>query len=359
MIKIVAKNEISGWKGNALRVVAVVAALVASAIIMAFMGYNPFTVYSKILKGSEGSAYALKSTVNKAIPLATLSLGTAAAFRIKFWNIGGEGQFYIGAIGATAIALSMPNLPAPILLSLMFIVGAILGGFYAMIPAVLKAKWDSSETLVTLMLNYVAQKFVSYLQYGPWKDPSVNGFPKIAKFSANASLPRLFGCHIGWIIVIVLAVLLWILFKKTKLGYEIDVIGESRTTAKYAGIHVNKVMFIAVMISGGLCGVAGMMQASGIEHSLTDQLSGGLGFTAVITAWLAKLNPIVAVVVSFVFSMLIQGGMNLQIAMKIPAAMAQIIQGIIIFFVLGSEFFLRYKFVITSNKKSQPTQEAN
>lgn len=357
MIKIVAKNEISGWKGNLMRIIAVAVALVASAIIMAFMKYNPFLVYSKILKGSVGSAYALKSTVNKAIPLATLSLGTAAAFRMKFWNIGGEGQFYVGAIGATAVALSMPNLPAPLLLPLMFIAGAVLGGLYAMIPAVLKAKWDSSETLVTLMLNYVAQKFVSYLQYGPWKDPSVNGFPKIAKFSENASLPRLFGCHIGWIIVLVLAVLLWILFRKTKLGYEIDVIGESRTTAKYAGIHVNKVMFIAVMISGGLCGVAGMMQASGIEHSLTDQLSGGLGFTAVITTWLAKLDPLVAVAVSFVFSMLIQGGMTLQISMKIPAAMAQIIQGIIIFFVLGSEFFLRYRFVITSNKKNH-TQEA-
>lgn len=353
MIKIVAKPEVSGWKGSVLRVIAVAAALVASAVIMALMKYNPFVVFAKIFKGSVGSTFSFKSTLSKAIPLATLSLGTAAAFRMKFWNIGGEGQFYIGAMGATIIALNFPNLPAVILLPLMFLTALIFGGLYAMIPALLKAKWNSSETLVTLMLNYVAQKFISYLQYGPWKDPNGNGFPKIAKFSSNAFLPKLGGVHIGWVITVILAVILFILFKKTKLGYEIDVIGESNLTARYAGINVNRVMFIAVMISGGLCGAAGMMQASGIEHSLTDQLSGGLGFTAVITTWLARLDPLIILAVSFVFSMLLQGGTYLQVSMRIPASMAEILQGIIIFFVLGSEFFLRYKFVFTKKNSAK------
>ena len=351
MIRIVAKPEITGKKAFCLRFVAVLAAIVASALIIACMGYNPFAVFSKILKGSLGSGYRFRETVNKAIPLAVLSLGTAVAFRMKFWNIGAEGQFYLGAFAASAVAFALPNLSPWLLLPLMFLAATFAGGLYAFIPALLKNRFGTSETLVTLMLNYVAQKFISYLQYGPWKDPAANGFPKIAQFSQNAVLPKVFGIHIGWIVTIVLTALLYVIFRRTKFGYEIDVIGGSEPTARYAGINVAKVMFLAVFLSGGFCGIAGMMQASAIEHSLSEQLSGGLGFTAVITTWLAQLNPIALTVVSFLFSMLIQGGSFLQSAMKIPASMSQILQGIIIFFVLGSEFFLHYKVVFTTKKE--------
>lgn len=359
MIRIVAKTEATGLKGSLTRVIAIVAAICASAIVIACLGYNPFTVFGKIFTGSLGTAYRFRETVNKAIPLTVLSLGTAVAFRMKFWNIGAEGQFYLGAFGASAVAFACPNLPAFILLPFMFIVGAIFGGIWALVPALLKHRFGASETLVTLMLNYVAEKWVSYLQYGPWKDPAGNGFPKIATFVDNAILPKVFGIHIGWIIVFVLSAILFVLFRKTKLGYEIDVLGESETTAKYAGINIGRVMFITVMISGGLCGIAGMMQASAIEHSLSEQLSGGLGFTAVITTWLARLNPITMVVVSFLFSLLIQGGNFLQSSLQIPASMSQILQGIIIFFVLGSEFFVRYKFVWKSTKKTEPMTDAS
>ena len=170
------------------------------------------------------------------------------------------------------------------------------------------------------------------------------------KFPDSAILPKTGGFHIGWIITLICVALIYVLFRKTKLGYEIDVIGESKATARYAGINVAKVTFITVFISGALCGMAGMMQASAMEKSLTYQLSGGMGFTAVITTWLGQLNPIIITVVSFLFSMLIQGGGGLQASMGIQPTMAQVIQGIIIFFVLGSEFFLKYKFVWTSNK---------
>ncbi|MCQ2577268.1 MAG: ABC transporter permease [Treponema sp.] len=353
MIHIVAKDEKSAGYQVLMRLVAVLASLVASAIIILCMGYNPLDVFSKIVKGSLGSAYRFRETVNKAIPLTMLSLGTAVAFRMKFWNIGAEGQFYMGAFAASFFALNCSNLPAIVLLPLMFVAAIVMSGIWAMIPAILKARFNASETLVTLMLNYVAAKYVSYLQYGPWKDPAGNGFPKIASFAKNAVLPKVFGIHIGWIIVLFCAVLLYILFRKTKLGYEIDVLGESEATARYAGINVKRVMFTAVMISGGLCGIAGMMQASAIERSLSDQLSAGLGFTAVITTWLSQLNPLVMVIVSFLFSALIQGGNFLQSALKIPASMSQILQGIIIFFVLGSEFFLRYKVVVDKKQKSE------
>ena len=357
MIRIITKTEPSPMRENLMRIAAVAIALAASAVIMALIGYNPFDVYAKMVQGSLATAYRFRETMNKTIPLVVLSLGIAVAFKMKFWNIGAEGQLYLGAFGATFVALNFGYLPAVLLLPLMFFAGFLCGGFWAFIPAVLKARLGASETLVTLMLNYVALKWIAYLQYGLWKDPAANGFPKIATFGKNAILPSVFGVHIGWIVALVLVVVMYILLMKTKLGYEIAVLGESEATARYAGISVSRVTFIAIMISGGLCGAAGMMQASAIEHSLSEQLSGGLGNTAIITTWLARLSPPAIVVVSFLFSMLLQGGSFLQTSMKIPATVADILQGIIIFFVLGSEFFIRYRFVWTSRKNKVEAAE--
>ncbi len=353
MIRKSARQALSFKKKVFINTAAVVSAIAASMIIMALMKLNPFEVYSKIINGSLGSAYRFRETVNKAIPLTVLSLGTGMAFKMKFWNIGAEGQFYMGAFGATWAVMLFPNLPAPVLLPLMAVFGFIFGGLFATVPALLKIKWGTSETLVTLMMNYIAQKWVGYLQYGPWRDPNGNGFPRIARFESNAILPSVCGIHIGWIITLVLAVLLFILLLRTKFGYEVSVIGESSNTARYAGINVKKTMLLAILISGGLCGLAGMMQASAIENSLTDNMSNGLGFTAVITTWLSRLNPIVMVGVSFLFSMLLQGGSFLQSSMQIPASMAQILQGVIIFFVLGSEFFVRYKLSFTRSSRNK------
>jgi len=351
MIRVASRPEVSGGKSLAFRLAAVGAALVAAALVMLCMGYNPLDVYGKIVAGSLGSAYRFRETVNKAIPLATLSLGTAVAFRMKFWNIGAEGQFYAGAFGASLVAFGLPTLPAALLLPLMFAAAFLCAGLWALIPALLKARYATSETLVTLMLNYVAQKWVTFLQYGPWKDPKAIGFPKIAMFGDNAVLPKVLGIHAGWLVTLALAAPLWVTLKKTKLGYEIDVLGENEATARYAGMNVFRIMVTAALLSGGLCGMAGMMQAAGIERSLSDTLSGGLGFTAVITTWLARLSPPAIVVISFLFSMLIQGGNFLQSSLQIPQAISQVLQGVIIFFVLGSEFFLRYRFVIETRRR--------
>jgi len=348
-LRIAARTEITGLRELLLRVAAAFAALVAAGIIMAFMNYNPFDVYAKIISGSLGSAYRFQATIIKAIPLCVLSMGTAVAFRMKFWNIGQEGQFYLGAYGAALIAFSFPNAPAPVLLSLMFIAGLVFGGLWALIPALLKITLSTNETLVTLMLNYIAIRWISFLQYVAWKDPKSLGFPKITPFSPNGILPSVFNIHIGWIISLCLAAVLYIILKKTKFGYEIDVIGESEATARYAGIGVFRLTIIAIALSGGLCGAAGMMQASAVEHSLSDQLSGGLGFTSVIVAWLARLEPGAILVMAFLFSLLIQGGNFLQSSLQIPASISLVLQGIIIFFVLGSEFFIRYRFVRGKN----------
>ncbi|MDY6032060.1 MAG: ABC transporter permease [Treponemataceae bacterium] len=353
-IRTEARPLLSQKKKISIEIFAVIIAIVASMIVIGCMGKNPLKVYQKIIEGSLGNFYRFKQTINKTIPLVVLGLGTCMAFKMKFWNIGGEGQFYMGAFAATWVVMAMPDLPAFVMIPLMMIAGFVFGGLLALIPVGLKVKWGTSETLVTLMLNYIAQKWVSFLKYSylPWRDPHGGGSPKIANFGSNAIMPNVFGIHMGWIIALVLVVIIFLVLKRTKFGYEMSVIGESIQTAKYAGINVNRTMIFAILISGGLCGLAGMIQASAIEHSLTDNMSNGMGFMAVITTWLSQLNPIVNLVVSFLFSMLLQGGSFLQTSMNIPASMGNIIQTIIIFFVLGSEFFVRYKLVFDITGKN-------
>lgn len=353
MFKIVKKQDMQPRQILVMRGCTVVAALVFAALVILLLGYNPITVYSKIIEGSLFTSFRIQETLHKAIPLIVLSLGVSIAFKMKFWNIGAEGQFYLGAFGASLVALNLPELPAYILLPLMFFAGFVFGGIWSLIPALIKAKLGASESLVTLMMNYIAIKFITYLQYGPWKDPDAHGFAKIAKFSENAVLPKVFGIQSGWIVALVLTALVFVMFKYTKLGYQITVIGENPQTARYAGMNVNKILIIAVVMSGGICGIAGMMQASAIERSLSDQLSCGMGFTAIITSWLARLEPATIIIVSILFSILLKGGAYIQTALQVPSSVAEVIQGIILFFVLASDFFVNYKIVFTPKSKQE------
>jgi simple sugar transport system permease protein len=262
---------------------------------------------------------------------------------MKFWNIGGEGQIVMGALGAALVALNFPLLPPALLLLFMAVVGIVAGALWALIPALFKAWLGTNETIFTLMMNYLAIKFVSYLQFGPWRDPASPGFPKISPFPKAALLPKVFGLHVGWIIALVLVVAVYLFMNYTKKGYEISVVGESTDTARYAGMNISRIIFVALSISGGLCGLAGMIQASAVEKTLTFGISAGNGFTAIITTWLARLNALVVLVVCFVFAMLLQGAAFLQLQLQVPSSVAEIVQGAILFFVLGSEFFLAYR----------------
>ncbi|MEE0776519.1 MAG: ABC transporter permease, partial [Bacillota bacterium] len=274
MLKIVKRAEVTPLQSMTQRCIAVVGALIAAAIFMLVMGYNPLTIFWKLIEGSLLSEYRFQQTINKTIPLVVISLGIAIAFKMKFWNIGAEGQFFMGAFAASYFALNFTFLPKPLLILIMMVVAMIAGAFWCFIPGILKAKWGTNETLVTLMLNYVATKWIMFLQYGPWKDPNAAGFPRIPVFEDVAVLPKLFGIHIGWIFAVILVVGVYFLLNKTKLGYEITVVGENVSTARYAGMNVKKVLLISVCLSGAICGLAGMLQATGIEHSLTYQLSG-------------------------------------------------------------------------------------
>ena len=345
-IRAIKKSEPGRMKAASIRIGAIILALVASSLFILLLSLNPADVYLKMIQGAFGTAYRIKETIVKAIPLVITSLGIAIAFKMQFWNIGGEGQIAIGAFAASYFALYMNDMPMPLMLTVMILAGMLAGGLWALIPAFFKAQWGTNETIVTLMMNYIALKWVMFLQYGPWRDPKSLGFPKIANFPQNAVLPKLLGVHVGWVIALILVVVVYIFINHTKKGYEIAVIGESINTARYAGINIKKTILIAIMLSGGLCGLVGMIQASAVNYTLSVEITGGVGYTAIITAWLAALSAPLILIVSILFAALLEGGSYIQTVFGIPQAAAEILQGIILFFVLGSEFFVRYKFVI-------------
>lgn len=344
MIKIIKREDVEPKFALIVRAIAILGALVFTGIFIALIGYNPIRVFSEMFFGAIGTQMRLQETVNKAVPLIITSLGILVAFKMKFWNIGGEGQIIIGALGAGFVALNYADvLPRPILLLVMAITAMVSGGIWALIPAIFKVKMGTNETIFTLMLNYVAIKIVQFLQFGPWKDPAATGFPKIPTFSDKAILPSLGGLHIGWLIALILTALMYVFIRYTKKGYEIEVVGESINTAKYAGMNVNGIILFAITLSGGLCGLVGMIQASAMEKTLSYTLSGGYGYTAIITTWLSGLKAQYILITSIAFAILLQGGNFVQVSMQIPSAVAGMIQGIILFFVLGSEFFIQYK----------------
>lgn len=343
MVNLTKRNDMPFGKAMLIRSAGIFLALATAGVLFALIGYNPFEVFASMLKGSVGSGYNLRETIIRAIPLIVTSLGISLAFRMKFWNIGAEGQIIMGAFAATFFALFTPNLPKALLLPLMAVAGMLAGGLWAFVTAVLKVKFGVNETIITLMMNYVALQWVTYLQYGPWRDPKALNFPKIANFGENAIMPKILGIHSGWVIAIVLAALLFYFIRHTAFGYEINVVGESRNTARYAGIQVSRVVLVTVFLSGALCGLSGMMQASAVSQTLTRDIAGGVGYTAIITAWLASLSAPLIVVVSFFFAMLVQGGDYIQTAFNISASVAKILQAVILFFVLGSEFFVQYR----------------
>lgn len=353
LARIVKRAELPGKKILLLRLSAIVLSLIAGGVFIACIGQNPFIIYQTIISGAFRSVMAFQGTVKIMIPLLISSLGVTLAFKMKFWNIGAEGQIIFGATCASFFALFCSGWNHVVLIIVMFLAGIIGGGLWGLLPAIFKIKYDTNETLFTLMLNYIALHLVSYLRDGPWMDPASQGFPKIARFEANAALDKVFGIQIGWLIGIVLVIVVLVYMKYTKQGYEISVVGESQDTARYAGMNVKKVVLRTMFLSGGICGLAGMIQATGSDITLTTSVAGGVGFTAIIVAWLAQLNPFVILIVSFLFSVLEKGSSVVQSSFGLSTDCADVLQGIILFFILGCEFFIRYQFVFRNKKEGK------
>lgn len=353
LARVIKRAELPARQIILLRLFAVFLSLVAGGIFIACVGQNPFVIYGTIISGAFRSMMAFQGTIKIMIPLLISSLGVTLAFKMKFWNIGAEGQIIFGATCATFFALFCSGWNHIILIIVMLLAGMIGGGLWGLLPAFFKVKYNTNETLFTLMLNYIALHLVSYLRDGPWMDPGSQGFPKIARFDANASLDKVFGIQFGWIIALILVIGVFIYMKYSKQGYEISVVGESQDTARYAGMNVKKVILRTMFFSGGICGLAGMIQATGSDITLTTSVAGGVGFTAIIVAWLAQLNPFAILIVSLLFSVLEKGSSVVQSAFGLSTDCADVLQGIILFFILGCEFFVRYQFIFRNRKEGK------
>lgn len=321
-------------------------ALVFGWAFLALSGFEPVVVYIKMFRGAFGSVYAVSETVVKAIPLMLAGLAVSIAFRMKLWNIGAEGQLYMGAFAASGIALTMGNHNSIVVIFLMVLAGFTAGALWGLIPGALKAYWQVNETITTLMLNYVAIFWVDYLIFGPWKDPNGMGFPLTPIFSASAQLPTLGNSrvHLGLVFAAVIAVVFYLLIHRTRWGYEVRVIGESGEAARYAGMSVMKNILLVMLISGGIAGIAGMIEVSGITHRLQQGVSASYGYTAIIIAWLARLNPFAIIMVAFLFGALLVGGFGVQIA-GVSFSITLVLQGAVLFFLLAGEIFIKYKLV--------------
>ncbi len=336
----------------------IVLALLFGAVLLKVFDSDPWDTYRAMLEGAfgtleqwqEGQFYSVTETLVKAIPLTLTGLSVAIAFRMLFWNIGAEGQLVLGGVAAAGVALWFPSL-FPILpqspwvyLPLMIVASTLAGAAWGLVPALLKSYLKVNEIITTLMLNYIAILWYQHLFNVIWKDPEGYGFPGSAKIAEFAQLPRFSGrLHWGLVIAIAAAVLLWIVLDRMRLGYEIRLIGENATAARYAGVSLGRNIVVVMLLSGGLAGIAGMVEVAGISHRLQQGLNIGYGFTGIIVAWLARLNPWGVMLVATMLAALLVGGDQIQITMGMPASVALVLQGVILFCVLGGEMFTRYR----------------
>ncbi|MDY7029962.1 MAG: ABC transporter permease, partial [Spirochaetota bacterium] len=319
--------------------------LVLTGILLIIFGTNPLRTFAGMFRGAFGSWINFTETLVKAIPLMLTGLGVTIAFRLRFWNIGAEGQLTFGGVSAAWVALFWsPFLPSWLLLPMVILIGSLAGALWAGIPALLKTGLSVDETLVTLMLNYVAILFAEGLYYGAWRDPQGYGFPGTKLFPEAAWLPRFSGrAHAGLFIAIALGFILWIVLNRSKWGFELNMIGKNQRAARCLGVDVKKNIVMALLLSGALSGLAGACEVTAISHRLQQGLSIGYGYTAIIVAWLSQLNPIAALFVAVLMAGLLVGGDQVQMMMGLPAAMGLVLQGMILFPMLAGSLFTEYR----------------
>ena len=349
-VHIVKRDSVEWYKSLAVRVCSIILALLVSAVlIMLLTKVNPLKVYSTMVYGAFGTEIKIWDLLQNLAILLCISLAVTPAFKMKFWNCGAEGQVLVGGLATVAVMFfAGPILPYPVLMIAMIVASIVAGIVWAIVPAVFKAKWNTNETLFTLMMNYVAVQLVAYFFKANVKSGSGT-----LKAMFEYALPKLFGQDylLNIVVVAVLTVILYIYLKKTKQGYEISVVGESENTAKYIGINVSKVVIRTLVISGAICGIAGLLIVGGTSATINTGIVGGRGFTAILVSWLAKFDPFVMILTSFLVVFLNKGASEISMEFNIPVAISDIVTGIILLFIIGSEFFLRYKVVVSKNGK--------
>ena len=316
--------------------------LAIGGVLILLAGANVGEVYTAMFHGAFGGQRQLTETILKAMPLLMVGLGLTVAFRARVWNIGGEGQYYMGALFGGAIALLFPELPRPLLLTMVLMAGVIGGMLWALLAGYMKTKWNVNIIISTLMLNYIAIFFVLYMARGPLQDP--NGYlPESAQFVAAARLPTFFGTriHLGVLITLLLVPLVYALLWYTPLGFRLRAVGSRASVARYAGISVDRSILFVMAFSGGLIGLAGIIEVLSLHTRLKGNISGGYGFTGILVALLGRMNPVGVLVSAFLFAALIIGAESMHVVSGLPSALADAIQAIIVLSVLAVDGLVR------------------
>jgi ABC-type uncharacterized transport system permease subunit len=333
-------------------------AILVGAMLLVMGGFDPWVAYRALYFGAFGNTYNTLATVMKSVPLLLVALGLTFAFKNKFWNIGGEGQLYMGAVAATWVALAV-DLPMALHLPLTIAAGFLGGSMWSGIAGLLKVKFRVNEVITTLMMNFIALYWVSYLVRGPMQGSETAGYPESAPFPLSAQLPALIQgspLQAGIIMALVCVLVVYVIFNRTTLGYAVRAVGANPEAANYAGINVAKTIFVSAIISGGLCGLAGVNEAAGVQFHLIDNLSPGYGYTAIVVALLGRLDVLGVVLASILFGALISGATTMQQAVGVSAALIQNIQALILVFMLTSDSLTYWfsKFMRSGTKDGNP-----
>ncbi|UCC53861.1 MAG: ABC transporter permease, partial [Anaerolineaceae bacterium] len=337
-------EDVPKWMPAATSIGSVIVAFIISGIILWIIGAQPIKVFRFFYEATFGSWAVISDTLVKATPLILVGLACTVAFTMKLWNIGAEGQFYLGAFFASLVVL-VPLVPLDspkiVVVGAMIFMGLVGGAIWGFIPGALKAYFNINEIITTLMLNYIAILWNNFWIFDQWSE---GGFQMTPSFEKSAWLPRLtdyarqfpalsgFTLHLGFVIALVATVIVWWILRRSKWGYEVKLTGDNKEAARYAGINIRRNIILVMMFSGALAGLAGTIEVSGVVHRLQERISPGYGFTGIIIAWLAKLNPFAVVLVSILFGALLVAGREIQ-----PSGLAALIQGIVLFMVISSE----------------------
>ena len=356
LFHIVKRGALPWYQAWGIRAAAIVLALLFCALVTSLTtGENPLQVYSTMIYGAVGTPRKIWILGQNIALLLCVSLAVTPAFRMRFWNIGGEGQGLAGALAAAACMICLSGkLPNGALIAVMAVSSIAAGAIWGLIPAIFKAKWNTNETLFTLMMNYVATQLVAYFVI-IWESPKGSGKVGIINQATELGwLPQIgnYKYLLNIIIVAVLTVGMYIYLNYSKHGYEIAVVGESERTARYVGIKVEKVIVRTMLLSGAICGIAGLLLVGGTDHTISTTIAGGRGFTAVMVSWLAKFNPIFMILTSFLLVFLDRGAGEISTTFGLNHSFADILTGIILFFIIGSEFFITYKISFRRSAKN-------
>ncbi|MBO5112611.1 MAG: ABC transporter permease [Lachnospiraceae bacterium] len=356
---VVKRDALPWYQSIGIRIAAIVLALILCAIITTITtGINPIQVYQSIFIGAFGTTRKTWITLQNVSILLLISLALTPAFKMKFWNIGGEGQVLIGGLAAAACMICLDDkLPNVLVMVCMVIASLAAGIVWALIPAFFKAKWNTNETLSTLMMNYIATQLVAFFTI-VWEVPKGSGKIGIINQDSNIGwLPQIFGSKylLSILVAVIITVFMYIYLNYSKQGYEISVVGESENTAKYVGIKVGKVIIRTMMLSGAICGLVGLLLVGSINHTVTTTIAGGQGFTAVLVSWMSKFNPLTMVLSSFLIIFMDRGASEISTTFGLNHSYSDILTGIILFFIIGCEFFISYK--LQFRKKAEKEEQ--